>query len=172
MEGGVVCGACGEVVEVVCSGEPDGLWLEVCGGEDEAGFMECGECGVAVASVEGAPGPVVCGEGGGEGDFDGGCVFEESVRGYGEVHVVFVAGGDEAVSAFVRRPCGGDVRSCVADGCEEEAQVAFFFFFVSGDEVVCGGADEGEGFSECFPECGEVCCGVGAADFIRSEPCA
>lgn len=71
MHGGVVCGAGGEVVEVVCAGEPEGLWLQVGGGEDEAGLVQAGQRGVPVASVEGAPGPVVCGEGAGEGKFDG-----------------------------------------------------------------------------------------------------
>ena len=45
----------GEGVEVVCLAHPDGLGLGVGGGEDEAGFMERGDGGVAEAGVEGAP---------------------------------------------------------------------------------------------------------------------
>lgn len=66
VHGGIVSGAGGEVVEVVCAGEPEGLWLQVGGGEHEAGLVEACEGGVPVASVEGTPGPVVCGEGAGE----------------------------------------------------------------------------------------------------------
>ena len=51
-----------EVVEVVCSRHPYGLWLGFGSCENEAGFVDAGEGREAEARVEGAPRPVVCGE--------------------------------------------------------------------------------------------------------------
>lgn len=93
-----------------------------------------------------------------------------AVRVEGEGHVVFVGGDDEGVAAGVRRPPGGEVCAHVADTGEEEAQVAFFCGFVSGDDVVGGGADGGDGFCEGFPEGGEVGAIVGAAYFVVAVP--
>lgn len=151
MQGGIVCGACGEVVEVVGTGEPDGLGLEGCGCEDKARLVEGCEGGVAVAAVECAPGPVVGGEFGGEGKLDGCGVLQESIGQVGEVHIVLVGGSDEGVAAFIGWPAGGEVSALVADGGEEEAEVAFFVFLVAGDDVVGSGADEREGFTEGGP---------------------
>lgn len=161
----------GEVVEVIGLAEPEGLGLGGGGGEDEAGFMECGECRVAVPGVEGAPGPVCGGDGGGERGDDGGGVLEGAVCKDGELHVAAVGLDDEAVLAVVRGPTGGGVGGGEeANLCEEEAQEAFFLFLVAGDEVVGGGADGGDGFAEVFPLFGEGSGFVVAADFVGAVP--
>lgn len=163
--------ACGEVGQVVCAGEPEGLRLFARGGEDEAALVQGGYAGVAVAGVEGGGRPVVGAERGAEGEAYGGVVFEEAVCEGAQLHVVAVGKDDELVAADVGHPSGGGgVPVDLAHGVEGEAQVAFFLLFVACDDVVGGGADAAAAFSHVFPwfRCGSAA--VVAFDGVGAVP--
>ena len=89
-----------------------------------------------------------------------------------ELHVVLVGGDDEAVAAGVGWPAGSKVGAEVAHGGEHEAQIAFFAFFVAGDDVVFGAGDGADAFRQGFPQGGEFSRVVAAPDFVGAVPCA